>query len=419
MEIQILKKFMTTILISERKSLKDFIKTNKEGDKLLKVKDKNSLIKICKVISWLDDRRWSDDNNYNFINFFREDLSNSEKILTHWVCYITDRQMPFEVVWDKGGYIFSELVFKYCRNKTPLQEIIGEYYEKYLDKGKERFRFKSSDNITFASRYITDDYQNILNTLKVLNYYQRSIINFIINILKRFKDKKDLLIRIACGLHLLTYQLNGKKANSKETLRILNDEREFEKKVEYFKKNSTLGKKRLWCCIRDYKKGLYNKVFAEAIREVAGREASKLISIWNSLPMEQIELPGDVWNNSSIFRNNLFAKILDIDSIPKTWGMPEIIRYIYKQLKSSGEINDFYPEQFDITFDFVPRICNKKLCSVCPFGQNGVELVCIPSEDKYCPIALLSCGYMAKCVRKEGDCILRGGVGKGICKGRL
>jgi len=388
---------------------------------LLKIKEKDSFIKICKVISWLDDRRWNTEDNYNFINFFREDLSSSEKILTHWICYITDRQMRFEAVWDKGGYVFSELVYEYKRSKLLPRQILNTHYEKYKDnKNKERFRFKSSDNRTFASRYITNDYHNILNTLEVLNHYERNIINFIVDIIKRFKNREDLLIRIACSLHLLTYQLDGKKANSKETLRVLNDKRKFEKKVENFKKNSTSGKKRLWCCIRDYKKGLYHKVFSEALREVTGREASKFISIWDNLPMEQIELPGDVWNNSPLFKNNLFDKILDIDSIPKTWGMPEIIRDIYKQLKYSGEINDFYPEQFDITFDFVPRMCSNKLCNVCPFGQKGVALVCIPSEDKYCPVALLSCGYTAKCVGKEEeDCILKEGIGKGICKGRV
>ena len=57
------------------------IKNHKKGDKLLKIKEKSSLIKICKVISWLDDKRWNDENNYNFINFFRDDLRNCEKIL--------------------------------------------------------------------------------------------------------------------------------------------------------------------------------------------------------------------------------------------------------------------------------------------------------------------------------------------------
>jgi len=52
------------------------LKKYKEGNKLLKIKEKDSFIEICKVISWLDDRRWNTEDNYNFINFFREDLSN-------------------------------------------------------------------------------------------------------------------------------------------------------------------------------------------------------------------------------------------------------------------------------------------------------------------------------------------------------
>ena len=64
-------------------------------------------------------------------------------------------------------------------------------------------------------------------------------------------------------------------------------------------------------------------------------------------------------------------------------------------------------------------MCSKKLCDICPFGQNGVELVCIPSGDKYCSVALLSCGYTAKCVGIEGDCILKEGIGKAICMGRV
>ena len=32
--------------------------------------------------------------------------------------------------------------------------------------------------------------------------------------------------------------------------------------------------------------------------------------------MDQIELPGDIWNNSPLFRDNLFEKILDLENIP-------------------------------------------------------------------------------------------------------
>ena len=173
----------------------------------------------------------------------------------------------------------------------------------------------------------------------------------------------------------------------------------------------------MWCCVRDYKKGLYYEIFIEAIKEVVDdkKYANELIEIWKSLPMDQIELPGDVWNNNPLFKNNLFADVLDLKTIPKTWKMPQIVRDIYNQLKDYGEIEDFYPEQFDITFDFVPRMCSKKLCDVCLFGKNGVDKICIPTKDKYCPVALLSCGYIIEC---EGEnCIIKKGISKGICKG--
>ncbi|MBO8131281.1 MAG: hypothetical protein H0Z29_07170 [Candidatus Marinimicrobia bacterium] len=396
----------------------------------IKIINKELLVRIFKTISWLDTRRWSTKENYNFVNFFRKDLTNCEKILTHWICYITDRQMPFEIVWNKGGYVFSELIYEYSREQNgPPEEILNEYYEKYSDnKGKERFRFKSkTDNVIFASRYITDDYQNILQTLECLdkyevtiggNKYKRNIVAFISYFIKRFRGKDDLLIRVACALHLLTYNLDGKKATPYKILETLNDDKKFEERLNEFKRTSTSGKKRLWCCVRDYKKGLYNKIFNDAIKEVVPDDhANELLNVWNNLPMNQIELPGDVWNNSPLFRDNLFVDVLDLSNIPKTWNMPRIVREIYNQLKNEKDVKDFYPEQFDITFDFVPRMCNKKLCDVCLFGENGVDFICIPTKDKYCPVALLSCGYIARC--KEKNCIIKEGISREICRGGL
>lgn len=386
------------------------------------IKDETALVNIFKTISWLDDKRWDYneirwDVEDNFIHFFKKNLlTNCEKILTHWICYITDRQMPFEIVWDKGGYVFSELIYEYSRKGAPLQQILGNHYKSYNDK---KFRFISTNNKEepFASRYVTDDYQSLLQTLEVLDKseYKRNIVVYLIAIMRRFKDREDLLMRVACGLHLLTYQLDGKKANSEEIIRIINDDEEFEKRLITFKRTSTSGKKRLWCCIRDYKKGLYHQIFDSAVREVASEDAEELISKWESLPMDQIELPGDVWNNSPLFRDSLFANILDIESIPKIWKMPDVVRELYHRLKEHKDVNKFYPEQFDITFDFVPRMCNKELCKVCLFGRDGVEYICIPTKDKYCPVALVSCGYITKCM--ESDCIIKTGISKGICTG--
>jgi len=385
----------------------------------LKIKDEAALINIFKTISWLDHKKWNIEDNHNFVNFYRDDLTNCEKILTHWICYITDRQMPFEIVWDKGGYVFSELIYEYSRNGLTPKQILDNHYEEYSDKGEKRFRFKSNNGIIFASRYVTDDYQNILQTLQVLDQeYNRSIVKFIINIMQKFQDKNDLLIRIACGLHLLTYQLKNKKANHDEIITIIGSDEQFESKLNEFKRTSTNGKKRLWCCVRDYKKGLYHEIFINALKEVyPDSTAGELINRWKNLPMDQIELPGDVWNNSPLFRDNLFKNVLDLENVPNTWGMAKIIRELYTQLNSKNEIDNFYPEQFDITFDFVPRMCNKKLCNVCLFGRNGVDSICIPTEDKYCPVALLSCGYVFKC--NKHTCLLKENISKGICNGGL
>lgn len=387
---------------------------------MIKIKDNESLIKVLKAISWLDSKRWNKDINYNFINFFREDLTNSEKILTHWISYITDRQMPFEIVWDKGGYVFSEIIYEYSRNNLLPNQLLKNHLEIFTDnKGGKRFKFKSSDNEYFASRYVSDDYQNILQTLQILynERYNKNLLNVIFDIINNFVEETDLLIRVACGLHLLTYQLENKKAIPNKINKILKSKKEFNKKVAEFKRNSTIGKKRLWCSIRDYKKGYYNFVFNEAIKEVYCDEANELIRIWNELPMDQIELPGDVWNNSPLFKNNLFANIINVEDIPNSWGMPKIIREIFSQLKTDKNLDFFYPEQFDITFDFVPRMCNKELCDVCLFGPNGAESICIPSSDKYCPVALISCGYKAKCIGTIDDCLIKNGICKGICVG--
>lgn len=394
----------------------------------VKIKNENLLIKIFKTISWLDAQRWNTEDNYNFVNFSgKVSLKNYEKILTHWICYITNRQMPFEIVWNKGGYVFSKMVYEYSNNKTSLEKIF-KYEEYYDETGKKRFRFRINNDMIFASRYVTDDYQSILQTLEILDEYEitingkkykRNIVAFILHFIQRFEGKDDLLIRIACALHLLTYQLDKKKANSSRVMEILGNNNNFDKNLKEFKRTSTEGKKRLWCCIRDYKKGLYHKIFNNSIKEIASNNtlAKKLIDAWDKLPMDQIELPGDVWNNNTLFRNNLFANVLDLKSIPKTWEMPKIIRKIYEKLKSEGKVKDFYPEQFDITFDFVPRMCNKKLCDACLFGKNGIKSICIPTKDKYCPVSLLSCGYIAKC--KEEGCIIKKGISKGICTGNL
>ncbi len=79
---------------------------------------KNKLAKVFKIMSFYDDYRWEFSHNYNLINFFKKDLEADIKIFTHWLCYITDRQMPFQRIWDIGGFVFSELIYEIKKQKS-------------------------------------------------------------------------------------------------------------------------------------------------------------------------------------------------------------------------------------------------------------------------------------------------------------
>ena len=66
------------------------------------------------LIAFLDKCRWeSKANNYYTVNYSeRKNINNiDDKRLIHWLTYITDRGMPFEQIWDVGGYVFSELLY--------------------------------------------------------------------------------------------------------------------------------------------------------------------------------------------------------------------------------------------------------------------------------------------------------------------
>ena len=41
--------------------------------------------KLFAITDFIDKARWGNKANYNLINFYRSDLSNDVKILTHWL----------------------------------------------------------------------------------------------------------------------------------------------------------------------------------------------------------------------------------------------------------------------------------------------------------------------------------------------
>ena len=117
--------------------------------------------------------------------------------------------------------------------------------------------------------------------------------------------------------------------------------------------------------------------------------------------LTQLELPGDVWNNNPKFRKCIF-KDTEYENFKGITS--KLLRDIYEK-----EIIDIgYPECFDITFDFVPRMCELENCSICPFGlTNGkatnFHKVCINFQGKFCPVVLSSCNYYTDCSGDQCD----------------
>jgi len=392
------------------------------------------------VVNFLDECRWDSENlnNYNLINYAHSDLSNDEKILTHWISYITDRQMKFEDVWDIGGFVFSDMVRHYSLDgvgvaniSSPDSFFTGSAFRARLrcpvsNEILARREFGVGSVVEFTSRFYPSDYVSIIYTLKTLESFDRSIVGYLTEIIRLYNVQpiasRAIIQGLAYGLYLLSYEdigqhkadslpdtdwiaLANARANSTETL--LSDKSRFLRNVDDFFKDSKYGKryncKRVWCSLRDYLKSPeFSPLFRESLQE---RNVSDdlIQKVFCNEAKQTVELPGDVWNNKSVFRNCLFS----ISGAKDKDGEPfnRQLRKLFEQER----ITVGYPEQFDVTFDFVQRMCDKQLCTICPFKavyeENRISKICINNADMLCPVSLVTCGYVTNC--KSSDCSLK------------
>ena len=59
--------------------------------------------KVWPLIKWMDDARWVASTSGSIIpGEVFQSISPSQKILSHWLCYITDQQRPWQKVWNDG-----------------------------------------------------------------------------------------------------------------------------------------------------------------------------------------------------------------------------------------------------------------------------------------------------------------------------
>ncbi len=391
------------------------------------VTDVRRMSAILDVFSFLDDVRWNNVSNYNSVNYCRDDLTEAEKLLTHWLCYIMDRQMPFERIWDIGGYVISHLVHTYTTNPGKSAVDVFTAYirregdtfhlEAPLDQPNDKLKRYGivGDRVPFASRYMPEDLVLIYHTLGVLDKVAgRNMGHFLCLTLGKERNLEQGIRRMAFALNQLTYAVGGSVSGNKFAQRMEEIEREVaDFELEVNMNGSLFGRKRLWCSLRDYLKSPeFNPIFVASLEKSGYPDADRWRRNSDELKaaLRVLELPGDLWNNAGIFRRGLFSPYVSNER--KTWDMPRTIREIYEFI-SRIEATPFYPEQLDVSFDFVPRMCRLAMCAVCPFG-SGIEEVCHQNPDLLCPIVLYSCGYMYRC--DPSSCEIKKNSVKGFCK---
>ncbi len=403
--------------------------------------DKTRMRLVLEAFSRLDEIRWQSPTNYNLINYCANDLTPDEQILTHWLCYITDRQMPFMRIWDIGGYVLSYIVREYSRDERDVTEAFTSHMVVVPRSGRAGLLLEcppagpnrrlqsygiTAGPVRFASRYMPEDLVLILRTLLMLDKVAgRSLARFTASVIADQADHRDAIGRLATALYGLTYSAGGVVSAKQVPRRIRDDAAAIADEAESFVHDANscieqwgrgfnrFRKKRLWCALRDYLKSPeFNSQLVAALGGVGVHDADK----WNchepslQAAMDALELPGDVWNNNEVFQAGLFSPYLANER--PTWNMARTVREIHDILGTEGT-GAFYPEQLDVTFDFVPRMCQRQMCHVCLFG-NGIEKLCHRNASLLCPVVLTACGYVHTC--EPDQCDLKNDLRKGLCQ---
>ncbi|MGD0350556.1 MAG: hypothetical protein ABSB84_09620 [Verrucomicrobiota bacterium] len=249
--------------------------------KSIEIKEPSKLKDILRIFSALDDARWSIAGNYNLINYCEDDLSPDEKLLTHWLCYTTDRQTAFQRVWDVGGYVISHLVREFTRHReTPVHAVLKDYLkssepEKDLwlechlvqanQQANQRLRFYESDSdlVKFTSRFMPADALSIYRTLVILDYLAERSFTRLIYLIVHNEPKQEIAVRkLAASLHFLTYTDIG--IVKTETVQSQMDglETNLEKKLNAFRRDTETFVADLNSTFKPHKKSVSGVRFA-------------------------------------------------------------------------------------------------------------------------------------------------------------
>jgi len=399
----------------------------------MEISDK--LLKAWPIVKWLDDARWSTGASDSLIpGPAFASLDNCSQILTHWLCYITDQQRPYEDVWRIGGPIFAEIVqqYKAVKRTTEVLDLLSSFTitrePKRVDTFQSHRKKTAGQDITYTPRFGAH-LLSIARTLCILTAFKGNIIYYLSDNTPFVRSPSSSsddspTRRLVFLFHILSYDevYGGLVSFHRQREEFADDlARRYAFITQELQEPQSLERwyqtwlprrfhKRLWASFRDYvKPGSYHEhVFANALAEAGANSLLEYLSKERRQVLCSLELPGDSWNvafNQMLFDNKV--------------NSPQDLRRYYDQLRSvEGLSNELYPEQFDVSFDFAPRMCDRGEGSMCPFKNSSrLRMYCFGNSGngKLCPITRILCGYESECLPSK--CPILAGTMGNICSG--
>lgn len=391
------------------------------------------LIDIWKFFKWLDEMSYVNsyedfvrsiyEDSIKNINDFRRKLGLKETdisgieakhlVLSHWLTYIFDYQMPAKYIWERGYPIIACAVIEYL-DRYSADEVI-EKFSFWCEKYNFKHRFMKKHKLN----------EKVRRTLRILEKsFNKDIIDFMLKITSYGEDN-DWVRKVACALYLLTYD---ESVSEYEACKILRSKGEFDKYyISKIDRRTSLWKaklwhKRLWAALRDY---MVSREIKRSLNKYRYYDA-QILKRWENSEkfLDQLEVPGDIWNIR--FYENVMKRLLEEllkDKVKESaLGNPaKSIRILYNEFREVFKKNEFYPGQFDVTFDYARVFCNKKLCILCPLYIFSItKRLCeavINSEAKVCPILILLEYSKTSCIGE--NCPVYREKLAGICEGKF
>lgn len=149
----------------------------------------SSIKNKLKIIAWLENLRWEnqkiDENDIVYGYYCNDELFKPKNLdveeikkntaeailLTHYLVYICDRQMPYEDIFKAGGYTISTLVKNFIEQREDIcreEENIRECIRKLMDSMIVSARAKNKDNFSYFLFCELDKRDKIANYFKYI-----------------------------------------------------------------------------------------------------------------------------------------------------------------------------------------------------------------------------------------------------------